>query len=336
MAIQRLVDTDLNDDKEQLDEVSLRPKTFEEYIGQPRLKTNLRLAIEAAKKRDEPVDHILLYGPPGLGKTTMATVIAHEMGTQIRTSSGPAIDRAADLASLITNLKPGDILFIDEIHRLNRNLEEVLYSAMEDFKLDIIMGKGPSARSLRLDLPSFTLIGATTQAGTMSPPLRDRFGIIHRLEFYNPQDIAKIIKRSAKILSTPIDEQAADLLANRSRLTPRIANRLLKRVRDHADITTDGQIDSKQTKAALKLLEIDELGLDASDRMLLDSIITNHAGGPVGLSTISAVLGDEPSTVEDHYEPFLLQLGLIERTPRGRRVTAKARQHLAKYKQIVN
>ena len=331
MAIQRLMNTTTTDKQEKLDELSLRPKNFEEYIGQERLKTNLKLAIQAAKKRGEPIDHVLLYGPPGLGKTTMATVIANEMGSQLRATGGPAIDRAADLASLITNLKEGDILFIDEIHRLSRSIEEILYSAMEDFKLDIILGKGPSARSLRLDLPRFTLVGATTRAGALSPPLRDRFGIIHRLEFYGDDDIAKIIKRSAKILKAKIDHPAASDLATRSRLTPRIANRLLKRVRDHADVNGDGFIDTHQTKAALKLLEIDHLGLEPSDRMFLESIVTHHAGGPVGLNTISAMLGDEPSTIEDHYEPFLLQIGLIERTPRGRRVTAKARQHLASY-----
>ena len=333
MAIQRLTDTTVTDKQEQLEEVSLRPKNFKEYIGQERLKTNLKLAIKAAQKRGEPIDHVLLYGPPGLGKTTMATVIANEMGSQLRATGGPAIDRAADLASLITNLKEGDILFIDEIHRLSRSIEEILYSAMEDFKLDIILGKGPSARSLRLDLPRFTLIGATTRAGALSPPLRDRFGIIHRLDFYSDQDIAKIIKRSANILKAKIDDPAAHDLATRSRLTPRIANRLLKRVRDHADVNGDGFIDTNQTKAALNLLEIDKLGLDPSDRMFLDSIVTNHAGGPVGLNTISAMLGDEPSTIEDHYEPFLLQLGLLERTPRGRRVTIKARQHLTAYTQ---
>ena len=333
MAVQRLVNTKVVDDAEGRAEVSLRPKTFADYIGQPKLKTNLKLAIAAAKKRSEPIDHVLLHGPPGLGKTTMAIVIANEMAAQFRLTSGPAINRAAELASIITNLKPGDILFIDEIHRLNRTLEELLYSAMEDFKLDIILGKGTSARSLRLDLPPFTLIGTTTRAGALSPSLRDRFGIVHRLEFYEPADIAQIIKRSAGILKAKIDQAAATQLAHRARLTPRIANRLLKRVRDHADVKGDGFIDTAQTTATLDLLEIDELGLDASDRMLLSLIIDRHAGGPVGLNTISAMLGDETSTIEDHYEPFLLQMGLLERTPRGRRVTARARQHLAKHKQ---
>ncbi len=332
MAVQRLVDASAEDIPEEdvHEEISLRPKTFDEYIGQDRLKKNLRLAIDAAKKRGEPLDHVLLYGPPGLGKTTMASVIANEMGAQLRVTSGPAIDRAGDLASLITNLKDGDILFIDEIHRLNRSVEEVLYSAMEDFKLDIMLGKGPSAKSLRLDLPRFTLIGATTRTGALAAPLRDRFGIIHRLEFYSPEDIAKIIERSANILSTVIKPEASKQLATRARLTPRIANRLLKRVRDYADINGDGIIDAPKAEQAMELLEIDHLGLDPSDRMLLESIIDNHSGGPVGLNTIAAMLGDEPTTIEDYYEPFLLQIGMIQRSPRGRIVTLKAHTHLGK------
>ena len=332
MAIERIVNTQENED-EQIDELlelSLRPKTFAEYIGQERIKTNLKLAIEAAKKRGEPIDHVLLYGPPGLGKTTMASVIANEMGAQIRVTSGPAIDRAADLASLLTNLQDGDILFIDEIHRLNRSVEEILYSAMEDYAIDIMLGKGPTAKSLRLDLPKFTLIGATTRTGALAAPLRDRFGHIHRLEFYEPSEIAKVISRSAGILGTKIKPEAAAALSTRARLTPRIANRLLKRVRDYADVNGDGIIDSVIAESALQLLEVDELGLDAADRLLLATIIDNHQGGPVGLNTLAAILGDEATTIEDFYEPYLLQVGLLERTPRGRKVTHKAYKHMGK------
>lgn len=330
MAIERIVDTSSHDDdsEEQRIEVSLRPHNFSEYIGQERLKRNLRLAIEAAKKRGEPLDHVLLYGPPGLGKTTMATVIANEMGAGLRVTSGPAIEKAGDLASILTNLADGDILFIDEIHRLGRAVEEVLYSAMEDYKLDIIIGKGPAARSVRLDLPHFTVIGATTRTGSLAAPLRDRFGHIYRLEFYTPEDIAKIISRSARILDSSIDATAANLLSTRARLTPRIANRLLRRVRDYADVNGDGIIDAKITTSALELLEVDELGLDPADRQLLGAMLENYGDNPVGLTTIAALTGDETSTIEDFYEPYLLQIGFIERTPRGRRVTPKARRHL--------
>lgn len=332
--IDRIVNTTVTEDEDQAQEVqlenTLRPKDFASYIGQERLKTNLKLAIDAAKKRGEPIDHVLMYGPPGLGKTTMAAVIANEMGTNIRITSGPAVERAGDLASLLTNLKDGDILFIDEIHRLNRTVEEVLYSAMEDFKLDIMLGKGPSARSLRLDLPKFTVIGATTRTGNLAAPLRDRFGMLHRLEFYTPDEIAKIISRSASILGIKIDTVAAQDLAKRARLTPRIANRLLKRVRDFAEVNGNGVINIPLAKDALKLLEIDDLGLDPGDRHLLNAIIDRFNGGPVGVETLAAITGDERATIEDFYEPYLMQIGLLERTPRGRKVTKQAYKHLGK------
>lgn len=332
MAIERIVDTSNHDEDvdEQQIEVTLRPQTFVDYIGQDRLKRNLKLAIDAAKARGEPVDHVLLYGPPGLGKTTMATVIANEMGKNIRVTAGPAIERAGDLASILTNLADGDILFIDEIHRLSRAVEEVLYSAMEDFKLDIVIGKGPAARSVRLDLPKFTVIGATTRTGALAAPLRDRFGLIHRLEFYTADEIGQIITRASSILESKIHPEASQMLSTRARLTPRIANRLLKRVRDYADVNGDGIIDTVTTTKALELLEVDELGLDPADRNLLLSIIDNYGDNPVGLNTIAALTGDEATTIEDFYEPYLLQLGFIERTPRGRRVTAKAYKHLGR------
>lgn len=330
----RIIDTAIHetDTEEQAVEQSLRPTTFSDYIGQERLKNNLKLAIDAVKKRDDgtTLDHVLLYGPPGLGKTTMANVIAHELGGNLRVTSGPAIERAGDLASILTNLQDGDILFIDEIHRLRRAVEEILYSAMEDYKLDIVIGKGPAARSVRLDLPHFTVIGATTRTGSLAGPLRDRFGLIHRLEYYQIPEIEKIITRTAGLLNTEIRPEATALLATRSRLTPRIANRLTRRVRDYADVNGDGIIDRLITQKSLELMEIDELGLDPADRNMLSLMLENYGDRPVGLTTIAALTGDEASTIEDYYEPYLLQLGLLERTPRGRCVTEKGRRHLQK------
>ena len=332
MAIERIIDANLHNDEpqEQQVEISLRPTNFDEYIGQERLKKNLKLAIDAAKKRGESIDHVLLYGPPGLGKTTMANVIAREMGANIRITSGPAIEKAGDLASIVTNLQDGDILFIDEIHRMPRAVEEILYSAMEDFKLDIVIGKGPAARSVRLDLPHFTVIGATTRTGSLAAPLRDRFGHIYRLEFYKPKEISKIILRSSNLLGSNIEKAASDILSTRARLTPRIANRILKRVRDYADVKGNGVIDSKTVKEALEMLEIDELGLDAADRNLLKSVIENYGTRPVGLNTMAALTGDETATIEDFYEPYLMQIGFLQRTPRGRIITKKAFEHLGK------
>ncbi len=309
-------------------EETLRPKKFSEYVGQNQVKNNLKITIEAAKKRKEPIDHALLYGPPGLGKTTLSSVIANEMGVQVKATSGPAIERAGDLASILTNLQENDILFIDEIHRLNTVVEEILYPAMEDFMLDIIIGKGPSARSVRLDLPKFTIIGATTKMGMLSSPLRDRFGLVHRLEFYEPEDIEKILNRSAKILKIKIDKKGAREIAKRSRKTPRIANRLLKRVRDFAEVKGSGEITEDIARQALEMLEVDELGLDNTDRNLLETIVHKFGGGPVGLNTLAAATNEEVDTIEEVYEPYLIQLGFLERTPRGRKATAHAYNHL--------
>ena len=302
-------------------ETSLRPKNIDDYIGQDKVKEKLKIFISAAKGRNEPLDHVLLYGPPGLGKTTLSNIIANEMGVNIRVTSGPAIDRPGDLAAILTNLGENDVLFIDEIHRLNRSVEEILYPAMEDYSLDIIIGKGPSARSIRLDLSKFTLIGATTRAGLLTSPLRDRFGVILRLELYDVENLTKIVKRSAKILDVEIDEKGASEIAKRSRGTPRIANRLLKRVRDYAQVVENGVINFGVAKSALELLEIDPLGLDNVDKKMILTIIEKFGGGPVGLDTLAASTGEERNTIEDVYEPYLLQLGFITRTPRGRVVT---------------
>ncbi len=310
------------------EEISLRPKRLDDFVGQDRVRNRLRISLEAAMKESRPLDHVLFSGPPGLGKTTLAGVIAHELDVKMRITSGPALDRPGDLASILSNLDPGDVFFIDEIHRLPRAVEEVLYPAMEDFQLDIVLGKGPTAQSIRLDLPRFTLVGATTRKGTVTAPLRDRFGIEEKLDYYEPDELAHIIKRSASIIDVEISDDAAEILAHRSRSTPRIANRLLARVRDYAVARASGFIDPEIADLALEVFEVDERGLDKVDRSILESIIHRFDGGPVGLSTLAIAVGEEPETVEDAYEPFLLQSGLLKRTPRGRIATLLAYQHL--------
>ncbi len=309
-------------------ENGLRPSSLSQYVGQEKVKNNLKIFIEAAKSRGESLDHVLFYGPPGLGKTTLATIIAEEMGVHIKTTSGPAIEKPGEMAAILNNLAPGDVLFIDEIHRLNRQVEEVLYPAMEDYSIDIMIGKGQAARSIRLDIPKFTLVGATTRAGLLTAPLRDRFGVINKLEFYTVDELKKIIIRSAEVLGVEIEESGALEMARRSRGTPRLANRLLKRVRDFAEVRYDGVITEEVAKTALDLLEVDKLGLDKGDRSILETIIFKFAGGPVGLDTLAAALGEDSGTIEDVYEPYLLQNGLIQRTPKGRIATLRAFQHL--------
>lgn len=326
MMEERMVSAEVQQEEETL-ENQLRPQLLTQYIGQEKVKNNLQVFIEAAKIRNEALDHVLLYGPPGLGKTTLATIIAHEMNVQIRTTSGPAIERPGDLAAILTALEPGDVLFIDEIHRLNRVVEEVLYPAMEDFCLDIVIGKGPTARSVRLDLPPFTLVGATTRAGLLSSPLRDRFGVLSRLDYYTNEELKKIVLRTAEVYQVEVEDQASIEIARRSRGTPRIANRLLRRVRDFAQVQGTGYIDLELAVNALERLQVDPLGLDHIDHKLLKGIIEKFRGGPVGLDTIAATIGEESHTIEDVYEPYLLQIGFIQRTPRGRMVTYKVYEH---------
>lgn len=325
----RIVSTGFREGEDE-QEQSLRPKSLRDYIGQENVKQNLRISIEAALKRHEPLDHLLLYGPPGLGKTTLAGIIAAEMGQNIRITSGPAIEKAGDLASILTNLADGDVLFIDEIHRLSRSVEEVLYPAMEDYALDIMIGKGPTARSIRLDLPRFTLVGATTRAGLLSAPLRDRFGILFRLELYSPQELAAIVRRSAGILNVQTEEEGILEIARRSRGTPRIANRMLRRVRDFAQIRAQGVITLEVARQGMDMLEVDELGLDKLDRNMLSTMMDKFGGGPVGLETLSAMTGEDASTIEDVYEPYLMQLGFMMRTPRGRVATPAAYEHMGR------
>ena len=328
MQDNKIMNLEVEGIEEERIETTLRPQFLNEYIGQTKVKENMKIYIEASKKIKEPLDHVLLYGPPGLGKTTLSTIIANEMKSNIKITSGPAIEKPGELAALLTNLQENDVLFIDEIHRLNKNVEEILYPALEDFSLDIIIGKGPTAKSIRIDLPKFTLIGATTKAGSLTTPLRDRFGIVERLDLYETKDLEKIVKRSSKILNVKIDDDAANEIAMRSRGTPRIANRILKRVRDYALVLGDGDITLKLAKTALNKLEIDELGLDDIDRKILETIIIKYNGGPVGLETLATTVGEEVETIEDVYEPYLMQIGFISRTPRGRVALQPAYRHI--------